>query len=40
MEIKLIAEGSTKWERFIRHWGLSFLIGEDVYLTLSANLKR
>lgn len=30
MEIKLIAEGSTKWDRFIRNWGLSFLIGEDV----------
>jgi 7,8-dihydropterin-6-yl-methyl-4-(beta-D-ribofuranosyl)aminobenzene 5'-phosphate synthase len=30
MEIKVIAAGSTKWERFIRRWGVSFLIGEDV----------
>ncbi len=30
MQIKLIAEGSNKWERFIRRWGVSFLIGEDV----------
>jgi len=30
MKIKLIAEGSTKWERFIKRWGIAFLIGEDV----------
>jgi len=30
MNIKIIAEGSTKWQRFIRRWGISFLIGEDV----------
>ncbi len=30
MQIKVIAAGSTKWERFIRRWGVSFLIGEDV----------
>jgi len=30
MQIKIIAVGSTKWERFIRKWGVSFLIGEDV----------
>jgi len=30
MQIKIIAVGSTKWERFIRRWGVSFLIGEDV----------
>ncbi len=30
MEIKIIATGSSKWERFIRRWGVSFLIGEDV----------
>lgn len=30
MTIKLIATGSSKWERFIRRWGISFLIGEDV----------
>ncbi|MDD5022121.1 MAG: MBL fold metallo-hydrolase [Endomicrobiaceae bacterium] len=47
MEIKLIAEGSTKWERFIRHWGLSFFIGEDVLFdtfgkpkTLMENIKK
>lgn len=30
MQIKVIAVGSMKWERFIRRWGVSFLIGEDV----------
>jgi 7,8-dihydropterin-6-yl-methyl-4-(beta-D-ribofuranosyl)aminobenzene 5'-phosphate synthase len=30
MKIKVIATGSSKWERFIRRWGISFLIGEDV----------
>lgn len=30
MKLTLIAEGSTKWQRFIRRWGVSFLIGEDV----------
>ncbi len=30
MKIKIIATGSSKWERFIRRWGVSFLIDEDV----------
>jgi len=30
MQIKIIAVGSTKWQRFIRRWGVSFLIGEDI----------
>ena len=30
MQIQVIAVGSTKWERFIRRWGVSFLIGKDV----------
>ncbi len=30
MKIKIIAAGLSKWERFIRRWGVSFLIGEDV----------
>ncbi|MDP2922682.1 MAG: MBL fold metallo-hydrolase [Candidatus Omnitrophota bacterium] len=30
MNIKIIAVGSSKWERFIRKWGISFLIGKDV----------
>lgn len=30
MKLTLIAEGSTKWQRFIKRWGVSFLIGEDV----------
>ncbi len=30
MKIKIIAVGSSKWERFIRRWGVSFLIDEDV----------
>ena len=30
MKIKIIAIGSSKWERFIHRWGVSFLIDEDV----------
>lgn len=30
MKIKIIAIGSSRWERFIRRWGVSFLIDEDV----------
>jgi 7,8-dihydropterin-6-yl-methyl-4-(beta-D-ribofuranosyl)aminobenzene 5'-phosphate synthase len=30
MKIKILAVGSSKWERFIRRWGVSFLIGEDL----------
>lgn len=30
MKIKIIAVGSSKWQRFICRWGVSFLIGEDV----------
>ncbi len=30
MQIKLIATGSSKWERFICKWGVSFLIGDDL----------
>lgn len=30
MQVRVIAVGSTKWERFIRRWGVSFLIGEDI----------
>lgn len=30
MQIKLIAEGSSKWDRFIMRWGVSFLIDEDI----------
>jgi len=30
MNIKIVAVGSTRWQRFIRRWGVSFLIGEDV----------
>jgi len=30
MKIKIIAIGSSKWDRFIRRWGVSFLIGDDV----------
>ncbi|MEW6088183.1 MAG: MBL fold metallo-hydrolase [bacterium] len=37
MRIKLIAVGSTKWERFIRKWGVSFLIGEDVLFDTFGN---
>jgi 7,8-dihydropterin-6-yl-methyl-4-(beta-D-ribofuranosyl)aminobenzene 5'-phosphate synthase len=30
MKIKVIATGSSRWDRFIRRWGVSFLIGEDI----------
>ena len=30
MQVRVIAVGSTKWERLIRRWGVSFLIGEDM----------
>ena len=30
MNIKIVAVGSTRWQRFIRRWGVSFLIGEDL----------
>jgi 7,8-dihydropterin-6-yl-methyl-4-(beta-D-ribofuranosyl)aminobenzene 5'-phosphate synthase len=30
MKLTLIAEGSTKQDRMLRRWGLSFLLGDDV----------
>jgi 7,8-dihydropterin-6-yl-methyl-4-(beta-D-ribofuranosyl)aminobenzene 5'-phosphate synthase len=30
MKVKIIAIGSSKWDRFIRRWGVSFLIGDDI----------
>ena len=30
MKIIILAEGSTKWQRFIKHWGLSILIDDDI----------
>ena len=30
MHIKLIAQGSSKWERYRKRWGISFLIDTDV----------
>lgn len=30
MEIRILAEGSTKWQRLIKHWGLSILIDDDI----------
>ena len=30
MKITILAEGSTKWQRFIKHWGLSILIDDDI----------
>jgi len=32
MELTLIAEGSTKWQRFVKRWGISYLLGDDVLL--------
>lgn len=39
MQIKLIAEGSTKWERLIKHWGIAFLIGDDVLFDTFGDAK-
>lgn len=30
MKISILAEGSTRLQRFIRHWGLSILVGDDI----------
>jgi 7,8-dihydropterin-6-yl-methyl-4-(beta-D-ribofuranosyl)aminobenzene 5'-phosphate synthase len=30
MKIRLIANGSQPWERWVRRWGLAFLIDEDI----------
>jgi len=30
MRLKILAEGSTKWQRFIKHWGLSILIDDNI----------
>lgn len=30
MRLRVLAEGSTGWQRFVRHWGLSVLIDEDM----------
>jgi len=30
MQIKIIAVGSSRWERFIYRWGISYLIGQDL----------
>lgn len=30
MNVRLIANGSQAWERWIRRWGLSFLVNDDV----------
>lgn len=30
MQLRVLAEGSTKFQRFIKHWGLSILIDDDI----------
>jgi 7,8-dihydropterin-6-yl-methyl-4-(beta-D-ribofuranosyl)aminobenzene 5'-phosphate synthase len=47
MKIRLIANGSRPWERWIRRWGLSFLIDDDILFdafgdarVLMGNLRR
>jgi len=30
MKVKVIATGSSKWDRFTGRWGVSFLVGEDL----------
>ena len=47
MKVRLIANGSRPWERWIRRWGLSFLIDDDILFDafgdarmLMGNLRR
>jgi len=37
MDIKLLSCGSTKWDRFIKNWGISFLIDNDVLFDTFGN---
>jgi 7,8-dihydropterin-6-yl-methyl-4-(beta-D-ribofuranosyl)aminobenzene 5'-phosphate synthase len=30
VRIRLIADGSTKWQRMLKRWGIAFLIDEDI----------
>ncbi|NLE65250.1 MAG: MBL fold metallo-hydrolase [Elusimicrobia bacterium] len=30
MRIRLIADGSSKWQRMIRRWGIAFLVDDDI----------
>lgn len=39
MKLTLIAEGSTKRERFIKRWGISFLIGDDILFDTFGDAK-
>ncbi len=39
MKLTLIAEGSTKWQRFIKRWGISFLIDDDVLFDTFGDAK-
>lgn len=47
MKVRLFANGSRPWERWIRRWGLSFLIDDDILFdafgdarVLMGNLRR
>ena len=47
MKLKLLANGSHPWERWIKRWGLSFLIDDDILFdafgdarVLMGNLRR
>lgn len=47
MKVRLIANGSYSWERWIRRWGLSFLVDDDILFdafgdarVLMGNLRR
>jgi 7,8-dihydropterin-6-yl-methyl-4-(beta-D-ribofuranosyl)aminobenzene 5'-phosphate synthase len=33
MDITLIAEGSSRWQRFIKYWGISFIVGDVLFDT-------
>jgi 7,8-dihydropterin-6-yl-methyl-4-(beta-D-ribofuranosyl)aminobenzene 5'-phosphate synthase len=30
MKLTILAEGATKWQRFIRRWGVSFLLDDEI----------
>lgn len=37
MKLTLIAEGSTKWQRFIRRWGVAYLLDENTLFDTFGN---
>ncbi len=38
MDLTLVAEGSTGWQRFIKHWGISFIVGDVLFDTFGRDV--